>query len=48
MVSTTPPPDSVVAKGAGGTEDTLLLLNLFKDIKMEQFKQEKVTRTRRY
>ena len=45
MVSITPPPERVVAKGAGGTEDTLLLLNFFKDIKMEQFKKEKVTRT---
>jgi hypothetical protein len=42
VVSITPPPDNVVVKGAGGTEDTLLLLNLFKDINMEQFKKGKV------
>ena len=40
MVSIKPPPDNVVAMGAGGTEDTLWRLNLFKDIKMEQIKKE--------
>ena len=42
MVANTPPPDNIVAKGAGGAEDTLLPLNFLKEIEMEELRKEKV------
>ena len=42
VVSNTPIPDNIVAKGAGGAEDTLLLLNFLKEMNIEDLKKKKV------
>ena len=42
VIANTPTPDHIVGRGAGGAEDTLLLLSFLKDIKMEELRTEKV------
>ena len=42
VIADTPNPDNIVAKRAGGADDTLLLLNFLKEIKMEELRKEKV------
>ena len=39
VVYNTPIPDNIVAKGAGGAEDTLLLLNFLKEMNIENLKK---------
>ena len=42
VIANTPTPDNVVAKGAGGAEDTLLILSFLKEIKIEELRKEKI------
>ena len=37
-----PPPDNVVSRGAGGAENTLLLLNVLKEMKIKEYEKIKV------
>ena len=42
VVVDSPPPASVVDRGVGGAEDTLLLLNMWKEMKIKENKKAKV------
>ena len=42
VITDAPTPDDVAMKMSGGVEDTLLLINLVKDIKMKKMRAAKV------
>ena len=42
MITEDPTPDKVAEKLTGGVEDTLLLINMMKDLKMRELKKAKV------
>ena len=42
MISEDPTPDKVAEKLSGGVEDTLLLINMMKDLRMRELKKAKV------
>ena len=42
MITEDPTPDKVAEKLSGGVEDTLLLINMMKDLRMRELKKAKV------
>ena len=43
MITEDPTPDKVAEKLSGGVEDTLLLINMMKDLRMRELKKAKVS-----